>query len=287
MQLKPSGKSSGHLEEAEEQSPGPSPLIARADHEAPSIFRPENLLREARRQKGIGMGLVPRICVLDPDGDLVDFARNERRARKSVHWACYHTTMWEWEEAGIGYGIIGHAVGGPFSVLVAEQLFVSGCNFLISIASAGQIADQALRSYHILIERSLRDEGTSHHYLPPTPYSEANADLLRLAQIAFAGMSDPILSGATWTTDAPFRETENVISRRRAEGLLAVEMEAAALYAFAIARKCDVLCLAHVTNQLGCAEGDFEKGPRNGAEASLRLVASLAKAWIGERGGRS
>jgi uridine phosphorylase len=285
MQLEPQDRTYDLLEEAE-RSLGLSPLIERADHGAPSLFRPENMLREARRQKGIGVGSVPRICILDPDGDLVDSVRSERRARRSAHWACYHTSMWEWDEAGIGYGIIGHAVGGPFSVLVAEQLFVSGCNFLISVASAGQVADQAARSYHILIERSLRDEGTSYHYLPPAPYAEADADLLRLAQIAFAAMPGLVLSGATWTTDAPFRETENAISRRKAEGLLAVEMEAAALYAFAVARKCDVLCLAHVTNQFGCAEGDFEKGPRNGAEASLRLVASIAKAWIEERGAR-
>src|SRR5262249_20570314 len=256
------------LEETERPS-DLSPLFERVDHAAPSIFRPENMLREARRQKGIEVGSVPRICILDPDGDLVDFVRSKRRARKSAHWACYHTSMWEWDDAGIGYGVIGHAVGGPFAVLVAEQLFVSGCNFLISIASAGQIADQAMRSYHVLIERSLRDEGTSHHYLPPAPYAAADTALLHLAQAAFTAMPDPILSGATWTTDAPFRETENTISRRKAEGLLAVEMEAAALYAFAAARKRDVLCLAHVTNQLGRTEGDFEKGPGNGAEASL------------------
>ena len=55
-------------------------------------------------------------------------------------------------------------------------------------------------------------------------------------------------------------------------GILAVEMEAAALYAFARARGQQVLCFAHVTNQMGQVEGDFEKGQQNGAEASLEIA---------------
>lgn len=57
----------------------------------------------------------------------------------------------------------------------------------------------------------------------------------------------------------------------RAEGILAVEMEAAALYAFAAARQRSVACFAHVTNQMGQFDGDFEKGEADGATASLTL----------------
>jgi purine-nucleoside phosphorylase len=76
--------------------------------------------------------------------------------------------------------------------------------------------------------------------------------------------------GATWTTDAPFRETASAVKMAHEIRLLAVEMEAAALYAFAAARRRPVLCVAHVTNQMGVVEGDFEKGAANGAVASLR-----------------
>ena len=69
-----------------------------------------------------------------------------------------------------------------------------------------------------------------------------------------------VFAGATWTTDAPFRETAGAIAHARAAGVLAVEMEAAALYAFARARAAPVLCLAHVTNAMGRGQQDFEKG---------------------------
>jgi hypothetical protein len=139
------------------------PLFDRDDHHLPSVFRPENMLREARRQKGLPSGSVPPVCLLDPDGDVVAFVRARRGAQPSPHWACYHTTMWEWSEQGSRFGIVGSAVGGSFAVLVAEQMFVSGCGILISIASAGQIASDLARPCHVLITRALRDEGTSEH----------------------------------------------------------------------------------------------------------------------------
>jgi hypothetical protein len=193
------------------------------------------------------MGAVPPVCVLDPDGDVVRYVRRMKRAQRSRFWACYHTDMWEWEENGQRFGIVGCAVGASFAVLIAEQLFVSGCELLVSVASAGQIAD-----------------------LGPPPY---------LADEVLVGAHGRVHRGATWTTDAPFRETAETITKRRREGVLAVEMEAAALYAFGHARNKPVLCVAHVTNRLGCFEGDFEKSDHNGARSSLSLIRVIAERW--------
>jgi uridine phosphorylase len=126
-------------------------------------------------------------------------------------------------------------VGAPFAVLVAEQLFASGCRFLVSVTSAGQLMPRRPPPYFVLVERALRDEGTSYHYLPPGAFSMAAPDLLTLMDGAFDGLGIPIERGATWTTDAPFRETAEAVAAARARGLLAVEMEAAALYAFCCA----------------------------------------------------
>ena len=260
-----------------------TPLLARADYAAPSVFRPENMLREARRQKGILGGSVPRVCLLDPDGDMVRYIKRLPTARKAEAWACYHTKMWEWGDPSMRFGIVGSAVGGAFAVLVAEQLFASGCELLISISSAGRIAGDFAAPCHILLERALRDEGTSHHYLPPSAYVAADPALGDLAMQSFTAAGCVVQRGDTWTTDAPFRETAAVISARRRAGILTVEMEAASLYAFAVACSRPVLCLAHVTNELGCIEGDFDKGEHDGACASLRLFRAVAEAWLHAR----
>jgi hypothetical protein len=258
---------------------GAAPLVERGDHATPSVFRPENLLREARRQKGLAAGSVPPVCVLDPDGDVVAHVRRTYEATPCPHWACYHSQMWTWRVGDISCGIIGHVVGGSFAVLVAEQLFASGCGLLVNIASAGQITDVGPPPYYVLVERALRDEGTSYHYLPPSNYVAADPMLLKVATDALARAGHQIYRGDSWTTDAPFRETADSIARRRRDGILTVEMEAASLYAFAAACTRPVICLAHVSNQLGCVDGDFEKGDGNGAAGSLDLVMALAAAW--------
>ena len=258
-----------------------APLLDRSDFAEPSAFRPEALLREARRQKAIVEHPVPVVLVLDPDGDLVDHVRAARGATLSPHWACYHTKLWQWRAGGLNYGIVGHAVGASFAVLVAEQAFACGCELLVSVTSAGQLRELGPPPYHVVIDRALRDEGTSYHYLPASDFSEADPALLAVAAAAFARIGLATHRGGAWTTDAPFRETETAIAARVAQGLAAVEMEAAALYAFARARRRPVLCLAQVTNQMGRIEGDFEKGEANGAAASLRLVEAMAVQWFG------
>ncbi|MGH2559490.1 MAG: nucleoside phosphorylase [Thermomicrobiales bacterium] len=252
-------------------------LPERCDQAEPSVFLPANLLREARRQRGLANGDVPPVCLLDPDGDIVRHLVQTGGATRSLVWACYHTDLYETEFDGIRFGVVGCAVGAPFAVLVAEQLFVSGCTFLISVTSAGQIAPQLELPCVILIDRALRGEGTSQCYLPRTDYAEADPSLVRAAEAGLQAGSIAYRRGATWTTDAPFRETASAIAVAADAGALAVEMEAAALYAFACASGNPVLCFAMVTNQMAKADGDFEKGPTDGADESLRVVAAAVR----------
>jgi purine-nucleoside phosphorylase len=255
------------------------PILIGKDFAAPSVFEPENLLREARRQRGLSSGKVADICILDPDGDIVRALGRSGRTRRSSDWACYHTDLFEFDHGSESFGIIGCAVGASFAVLVAEQLFASGCRFLVSMTSAGQIVEQAAPPYFVLLDRALRDEGTSYHYLPPAEFVAADERLVEAAVSTLAASGQIVSRGASWTTDAPFRETAAAIESCRARNILAVEMEAAGLYAFALARRKPVLCFAHVTNQMAVNEGDFEKGEADGSSDSLSVIAAAARAW--------
>jgi uridine phosphorylase len=256
-----------------------SVLLRAKDYAAASVFRPENLLREARRQRRLPDAPVPAICVLDPDGDLQDHLRNSGRSAAFPGWACYHTTLDAFDFGGIRMGVVGRAVGASFAVLVAEQLFASGCRFLISVTSAGQISATGPTNYFVLIDRALRDEGTSYHYLPPSEWADADRNLADMAFEALADVDVTVRRGPAWTTDAPYRETEAAIADARARGALAVEMEAAALYAFARARAKPVLCFAHVTNQMAQEPGDFEKGEGEGSRDALAVLSAVARSW--------
>jgi len=251
------------------------PLLDNKDPSAASVFVASALLREARRQKGIAAVDVPPVCVLDPDGDIVRRLVATGRAQAAPEWPCYHTELYRFTLAGKAVGIIGCAVGAPFAVLVAEELFASGCRLLISLTSAGQIAPEGKPPYFVVIDRALRDEGTSYHYAAPSEYSAADPHLVTRAREALKPAGVTVLAGTSWTTDAPFRETEMAIAAARSRGILAVEMEAAALYAFARAANRKVLCLAHVTNTMAVAEQDFEKGEADGTVDALRVLELL------------
>ena len=147
------------------------PILAQKQYEAPSVFTARNLLREARRQKALPEATVPAICVVNRTGILPAFCWRPVRLKLYPHWACYHTTLYTFDLDGRRLGIIGCAVGAAFAVLIAEELFASGCTLLISITSSGQITALGEPPYFILIDRALRDEGTSYHYLPPSDFS--------------------------------------------------------------------------------------------------------------------
>jgi uridine phosphorylase len=242
---------------------------------APSVFLPAALLREARRQKGLAAVDVPPVCILDPDGDIVRWLRRTNSAQPFTAWPCYHTRLDTFRLAGQEVGIVGCAVGAPFAVLVAEQLFASGCRLLVSLTSAGQITPAGPTPYFVIIERALRDEGTSHHYAPPAEFADAEPRLVAIARQALRSGNPKVVVGSSWTTDAPFRETEEAIDAARAKGVLAVEMEAAALYTFARRAGVQILCLAHVTNTMGQGGQDFEKGEADGTSDAMTILENV------------
>ena len=203
---------------------GPPPLLTHKDHAEESVFKPEHLIREARRQKALAEANVPSICILDPDGDIVRWLLSTGHAQLDPNWACYHTSLYRFALGETRLGVIGNAVGASFAVLLAEELFVCGCELLVSITSAGQILPLADPPYFVLIEKALRDEGTSYHYLPSAMYSQILPELLPLLDQVTARKSRRLHRGATWTTDAPFRETASAIERYRELSILGVEM---------------------------------------------------------------
>lgn len=145
-------------------------------------------------------------------------------------------------------------------MLVAEEMFASGCKLLISMTSVSRIVSKGKPPYFVLLERALRDEGACYYYLPPASYRSIRPELIECLQDVLNHSQPPIFIGATRTTDAPFRVTGTAIASCQSEGILGVEMEAAALYVFAEAMGQPVICFAHLTNQMRSVENDFEKG---------------------------
>ena len=124
-------------------------------------------------------------------------------------------------------------VGAPLAAGLLEEAIALGCRRFIACGGAG-VLDPAIAVGHLLIPASaVRDEGTSYHYLPPAREVYASAEAVAAIERVLTARGYDYLIVKTWTTDAFYRETPAKVQRRRAEGCLTVEMEAAALFAVA------------------------------------------------------
>lgn len=244
------------------------------------VFLPGNMLESARIQKNLPLLTVPEGCLLDFDGELVEYLIANGAARLESAWPCFHTRLYRWSVDGVEYGIIGGTVGASFAVLVAEELFAMGCRALVTISSAGLIAEDLQPPLFLLIEQALRDEGTSYHYLAPARYAQASPELVSAVARQLKEANLPCMRGSSWTTDAPFRETEPLINARRDEGIISVEMEAAALLAMGSALNKPVCCFAHITNSMATRDDDFEKGGDDGHETALKVCNNALSALL-------
>ncbi len=132
------------------------------------------MIESSRQHKGQPPCRVPSGCLLDFDGELLEHLVGSGRVKPDPSWPCFHTRLSRWSSGRSEFGVIGGTIGAPFAVLVAEELFVCGCRALVSIGSAGLISQSLQPPFFLLIERAFRDEGASYHYLPASPFVEAD-----------------------------------------------------------------------------------------------------------------
>jgi purine-nucleoside phosphorylase len=120
--------------------------------------------------------------------------------------------------------------GSPMVMELAEELAVMGARKMILMTWGGTLQAELKPGDIVVCDRAIRDEGASHHYLPPAKYVEADSSLVDELVAAIRGRGAPCTVGATWTTDAPYRETRQEVLQYQAEGVKTVEMESAGLF---------------------------------------------------------
>lgn len=259
------------------------PLLKHA-LDAPSAFTPEALLEAVRVERNLPPDPVPDVCVLEFDGDLTDWLVATGRAKSWHPWACFHTSMQALEVDGDNVGLIARTIGGPYAVLVAEQLAASGARVILGLTSAGRVSPGMRIPSLVLPAKAIRDEGTSYHYLPAAETVDGNAGLTAALEEELSGLGLPIVTGTVWTTDAPYRETAEQLERHARNGILAVEMQAASLLAFGAARSIRCGVVAHVTNGIDhSSEDQFDKGSHQLGFEILKAMSRAGRRCLQDR----
>jgi uridine phosphorylase len=215
--------------------------------------------------------------MLEFDGDLTDWIVESGIAKPHGNWACFHTAMHAMDVDGVECGIIARTIGGPYAVLIAEQLKASGARVVLGLTSAGRVAGSLPLPSLVVVNDAVRDEGTSYHYLPPDELVESDAGLAASLRHEMASLQLPLFSGRVWTTDAPYRETQQQLDHHAANGVLAVEMQAASLLAFSKATDVPVGIVALVSNAVDHTAENFDKGSQ---QVGLRIIKAMCRAGI-------
>jgi uridine phosphorylase len=142
-------------------------------------------------------------------------------------------------------------LGGPAAGGLIEELIAYGVKRFIACGSCGLIGDFDTSEF-LLVQKAIRDEGLSYHYLEPSLYVETDALLNQEISQGFKRLNLGFREGITWTTDAFFKETKERIELRRQEGAVAVEMECASMAAVCQFRKlafAQILYFSDIVNQ--------------------------------------
>jgi len=136
-------------------------------------------------------------------------------------------------------------VGASLAAALLEEIIALGCRKFIVCGAAGVLDKEIAVGYLLVPTSAVRDEGTSYHYLPPSREVAATPEAVAAVERTLVAANIPYLLTKTWTTDAFYRETRGKIRLRQSDGCLAVEMEAAALFAVARFRQVPIACMLY------------------------------------------
>ncbi len=131
----------------------------------------------------------------------------------------------------------GFGGGSPMTVELAEEFAAMGVKCMILMTWGGMLQPELKPGDIVVVDKAIRDEGTSYHYLPPAKYVEADLQLADQLIRAIKDRGGQYIRGTSWTTDAPFRETVDEIRQYQSEGVKTVEMESAGLFTVGQVRK--------------------------------------------------
>src|SRR5260370_9535220 len=185
-------------------------------------FPPKNLIDDVRRSRRVPAGIVPAVCSLEFDGDITDWLVRDGIAKPFEPWACFHTWMFTMDLEGVPCGIIARTIGGPYAVLIAEQLQAAGAKLIIGLTSAGRVSPDLPLPCLVVATSAIRDEGTSYHYLPPGSEVLCRSPAVPLLERELVATGWAVRSRKVWTTDPPYRQTKAPIHKCARETAVAV-----------------------------------------------------------------
>lgn len=198
-------------------------------HELSSLITPAKVLEHRRQYGRLPSFAPPKTVIFCYQGRFLNQILEKMPHQQCD--GCFSKLFYLNDYPTVAIGDFG--IGGPVIAAKMEELISWGVEQFISIGTAGSLQAKVGIGDLIICEKAIRDEGTSHHYLPPSKYIHAPRRMTSKLQNLLKKANLPHHVGSTWTTDSFYRQTAEEVQYFQKEGVLTVEMEAAALFAVA------------------------------------------------------
>ncbi len=171
--------------------------------------------------------------------EVIEKVCGEGRATELTRLVAEHGPhpLYELDVEGRRLAVFNPGVGAPLAAGFLEEVIALGCRKFVACGGAGSLVPETGVGHVVVPTSAVRDEGTSYHYLPPGREVEAHPGAVAAVEEVLRRRGVAYTLGKTWTTDGLYRETHEKVRRRREEGCLMVEMEAAAFFAVARFRR--------------------------------------------------
>jgi uridine phosphorylase len=175
---------------------------------------------------------LPEKCLFTFLGDVVhEYAeRNNAEVVEEMINVSHITKIYVIHGEKEDFCLVQSQIGAPAAVQLMDVVVSCGCKKVIAVGSCGVLAEIPENAF-LVPTRALRDEGTSYHYVPASRYIGLDSEAVSAIEKSFNEQGLPFVTCTTWTTDAFFRETKDMVKHRLEEGCSVVEMECAALAA--------------------------------------------------------
>jgi uridine phosphorylase len=249
-------------------------------HEHEAIFSPAEVVASLTANGPVAR---PDAVILTYQQDLLD-EMQARGVQPARGYPAPWRSLWFADSGAPSIAVAGgFGIGAPVAATVLEELIALGAREFISIGTAGCLQPRCAFGEAVVCTGAIRDEGVSHHYAPSEKFARPSGRLTaRLTRALTAAGAAPE-AGLAWTIDAPYRETAAEARSYQAEGVLCVDMEAAALFTVGRYRGVDVAAAFVVSDHL-LAEDRWTHafGTPTLREASIRLLGAALRALGGQ-----
>lgn len=250
-----------------------------------SIITPREVVRTSLSEKGI----TEKALVLE-DVAIITFTRRDLLVLVEETGAC-KVEAWSGRNDRLYRGVVGKdsyiltqsLYGAPNAVMLLEELVAFGVKKAVFLGYCGSIREPIGVGEVILPTYSIREEGTSYHYLPKGVICHADQDIQNLVREGLMERGIEPYVGMCWTTDALYRETGEKIRRYRSRGVLGVDMETSAVFCLGIYRNIRVGSTMVVTDEFSDSswQGGFSSEK---VGATMRMVCKTIVKQVGRLG---